>query len=116
MRWLVTLCALGVCAACGESATEERSDVWETPPGAVAGPAPLSSAPATEKDDVAVGPCKHDQKRECKVTLKVRNGIRTCALGEQRCEGGNWGECKSKPAAPGKLEDGSGGAAGAESK
>ena len=102
---------LGLSLGCGEPGAGEHPEVLHVPPGSVSVQQDVSQD-ASDEDDVAVGPCKHELKRQCKVTLKVRNGIRTCAVGEQRCEGGRWSECRSKP----EQHDGSAGAAGAASQ
>lgn len=113
MRWLLALCWL--CLGCGDAGGDEHPDVYEVPPGSVDLAPSGAEDEATEalEDDVAVGPCKHELKRRCKVTLKIRNGIKTCAEGEQRCEGGQWSECRTKPENPGQPPDGAAGAAGA---
>ena len=80
-------------SACGDPG-DDRPDVLPSS-GTVFYVDESELQPGEWEDDVAVGPCKHELKRECKVTLGVRNGIRTCAVGEQRCEGGKWRECKS---------------------
>ena len=91
---------------CGE-ADDDRPDVVAAPDTVFYGEGDSAANPEGWEDDVPVGPCKHEAKRECKVTLKVRNGIRTCAVGEQRCEGGKWSECGRKS----KDEAGDAGAA-----
>jgi hypothetical protein len=90
------------CGGCGDPDADQHPPV-------------LDSGPIVDArtDDVAVGLCKLAAKRDCKVTLKIRNGIQSCVAGEQRCEGGHWGECKQKDDADG---DGAAGAAGARSR
>ncbi|HVJ16892.1 MAG TPA: hypothetical protein VM686_15735 [Polyangiaceae bacterium] len=96
---------LSFCAGCGD-VDVDHPDVLPTPPGAAVSngePEPGED----DADDVAVGLCKHEAKRECKITVSVRNGVRTCVAGEQRCESGHWSDCKQHE----KEEDGAAGAA-----
>ncbi len=112
MRWRFSVLLLMFGAACGDPGPDEH------PPVSDPGPLVLPSEPRSSADeetsfvdDVAVGSCKHEQKRDCKVLVSIHNDVKTCVVGEQRCEGGRWGECKGR-----QREEGGAGAAGAESQ
>jgi hypothetical protein len=55
--------------------------------------------------------CTDGETQKCKVKLPSQSGVNNCFVGEQLCEGGQWGPCSDPSELPHKT--GSGGVGGA---
>ena len=76
---LSTLLVIGLVGACADD-------------GGGYGPRPAAHE-APQPTGEAEGPCQDGATRKCKVVIGEHDGVLTCFVGTEVCDGGEWGEC-----------------------